>query len=173
VYPFLATGGYLPITVAVVFILGLVASTFSSSDSALTALTTSFMVDIKGADVGDESSVKKSRQRVHFAFSVLLFVCVLVFKLLNNSAIIDTLFMIAGYTYGPLLGMYCFGLFTKRVGNDKAIPYIAVASPLISYLVFISTKYFLGYVFGFEILLVNAFLTFAGIYLTSRSHRSV
>jgi Na+/proline symporter len=165
VYPFIATGGYLPVIASVVFLLGLIASTCASSDSALTALTTSFVFDILGKDKDDEEQLKRSRQKVHLGFSVLLLITVLLFKALNDKSIIDALFTIAAYTYGPLLGMFTFGFFTKHQVFDKAIPYIAVASPLVSFILSIGCKSFFGYSFGYEILVINASLTMLGMYL--------
>lgn len=166
VFPFLATGGALPSLVAIVFLLGLIASTCSSSDSALTALTTSFVVDILGKGNEEELKLKKTRQLVHLSFSVVLLLAVLLFKAINNSSIIDVLFTIAAYTYGPLLGMYAYGLFMKRTANDDVIPYVAIASPLVSYGIYAVSNCCFGYTFGFEILVVNAGLTFAGIYFS-------
>jgi len=165
VYPFIATGGYLPVIASVVFLLGLIASTCASSDSALTALTTSFVFDILGKDKDDEEQLKRSRQKVHLGFSVLLLITVLLFKALNDKSIIDALFTIAAYTYGPLLGMFTFGFFTKHQVFDKAIPYIAVASPLVSFILSIGCKSLFGYSFGYEILVINASLTMLGMYL--------
>jgi len=165
VYPFIATGGYLPILASVVFLLGLIASTCASSDSALTALTTSYVFDILGRNKADEGQLKRTRQRVHLGFSVLLLITVLLFKLLNDKSIIDALFTIAAYTYGPLLGMFAFGFLTKHQVYDKAIPYIAIASPLISFAISSSSNALFGYAFGYEILVVNALLTMLGMYL--------
>jgi len=165
VYPFIATGGYLPLIASVVFLLGLIASTCASSDSALTALTTSYVFDILGKDKANEEQLKKTRQKVHLGFSVLLLITVLLFKALNDKSIIDALFTIAAYTYGPLLGMFAFGFFTKLNVNDKAIPFIAVASPAVAFGISLSSKALFGYAFGYEILVVNAGLTMLGMFL--------
>jgi len=169
VYPFIATGGYLPIIASVVFLLGLIASTCASSDSALTALTTSFVFDILGKDKADESNLKKTRQRVHLGFSVLLLITVLLFKALNNKSIIEALFTIAAYTYGPLLGMFAFGFFTKFSVYDKAIPFITIASPILSFVISYGSNKLFGYSFGYEILIVNASLTMLGMYLLRKN----
>lgn len=163
VYPFLATGGHLPIIVSVVFLLGLIASTCASSDSALTALTTSFVFDILGKSKEDEIHLKKTRHRVHIVFSLVLLVTVLLFKVLNNKDIIDALFTMAAYTYGPLLGMYAFGFFSKANVKDRYVPYVAILSPIVSYFISFFANRYLSYSFGFEILVVNAFLTIAGM----------
>ena len=169
VYPFIATGGYLPIIASVVFLLGLIASTCASSDSALTALTTSFVFDILGKDKAEESNLKKTRQRVHLGFSVLLLITVLLFKALNDKSIIEALFTIAAYTYGPLLGMFAFGFFTKFSVYDKAIPFITIASPILSFVISYGSNKLFGYSFGYEILLVNASLTMLGMYLLRKN----
>ena len=165
VYPFIATGGYLPLIASVVFLLGLVASTCASSDSALTALTTSFTFDILGKNKIDESKLKKTRQKVHIGFSVLLLLTVILFKVLNNKSIIDAIFTIAAYTYGPLLGMYAFGFLTKFTIKDKYMPVIAIMSPIISFALTIISKSVVGYSFGYEILVVNALLTMIGMFI--------
>jgi len=164
VYPYLATRGFLPAITAVVFLLGLIASTCSSSDSALTALTTSYVYDIMGKSRDDENKLKKTRQRVHLGFSVLLLVIVMLFKLLNNNSIIDALFTIAAYTYGPLLGLYAFGFFSKLKVKDRLVPAIAIASPILSYVIYIVAKQAFGFTFGFEILAINAGLTIGGMF---------
>lgn len=165
VYPLLATGGYLPSIVALIFILGLIASTCASSDSALTALTTSFVVDILGKEKDEENRLRKTRQRVHLLFSFLLLVTVLIIQALNDKSIIDAIYLIAAYTYGPLLGMYAFGLFTKHQVRDRFVPVIAILSPIVAWICFYITDACLSYKIGNEILLLNGCLTFIGLYL--------
>jgi len=168
-FPLIATQGYLPPLVAVVFMIGLVAAAYSSADSALTALTTSFTVDILQADKRmDEGQLKRLRMKVHVGVSAVLVCVILFFHAINNSSVISAIFTIAGYTYGPLLGFYSFGLFLKRVVTDKAVPYIAVISPLLTLAIDrCSELVFNGYEFGFELLLVNGFITFTGLLLFS------
>ena len=159
---FAATGrlGQLPMAL---FVLGIVAASFSSADSALTALTTSYCVDIK-----QRNNDERLRKIVHKVMAIVLVVAVLIFRWLNSTSVIDAVYIIVGYTYGPLLGMFGFGLFTRRKVNDKKVPYVAVASPLLSFLVdYVSTNVF-GYRFGYELLLLNGLITFCGMMIFSR-----
>lgn len=162
---------YLGPVAGIVFLIGLISAAFPSADGALTSLTTSVSIDFLGLEKKDEISEKaktKTRYKVHITIAVIFFVCILIFRSLNDKAIIDKLFTIAGYTYGPLLGLFTFGLFTKRQVNDKVTPCIAVLSPIICYfLSAYSVQMFNGYKFGFELLLLNGFLTFMGLRIFS------
>ena len=172
-YPLLAVDGHLGLAVGVLFVLGLIAAAYSSADSALTSLTTSFSIDILEVDKKDEKSAKKQRMQVHIAMSVVLIIVILIFRVINNDSVISQLFTAAGYTYGPLLGMYAFGLFTKRTVNDKHVPFIAVLSPILSYVLdLFCADLFGGYEIGFEILLINGFITFLGLLISSLSKSS-
>jgi Na+/proline symporter len=153
----------------IVFILGIIAAAFSSADSTLTALTTTFMVDILGIDVTkDSKQTQKKKMIVHLCFSILTFLALLIFKWINDDSVINAVFRIAGYTYGPLLGLFAFGLFTRRRAIDKVVPAIAVLSPVLTYFINAYSDYILfGYKFGFELLLVNGFLTFTGLWIFS------
>jgi Na+/proline symporter len=163
-FPLIATQGGMQSIVSLLFILGLIAAAYSSADSALTALTTSFTVDILGHKDKDEHDLKRTRFKVHIMFSVLLMVLILIFRLVNDQSVISALFTVAGYTYGPLLGMYSFGLFTRWKVRDRAMPFIAIASPLICiFLNIYSEELFHGYKFGFELLIVNGIITFLGM----------
>ena len=163
-FPLVATRGGLSPLVSMFFILGLIAAAYSSADSALTALTTSFTVDILGKGEEKESVLKKVRFRVHIMFSFILLVVILVFRLINDQSVISALYTIAGYTYGPLLGMYAFGLFTRWKVRDKLVPYVAIISPLICVVLnTFSEQLFWGYKFGFELLIVNGLVTFLGM----------
>jgi Na+/proline symporter len=162
---------YLGPVAGVVFLIGLISAAFPSADGALTSLTTSVSIDFLGLDKRDIPEKQKTRIRyiVHMTIALLFFISVMIFSVVNDEAVIDKLFTIAGYTYGPLLGLYSFGLFTKRVVKDKVTPFIAILSPVICY--FLSTysvQLFNGYKFGFELLLLNGFLTFAGLWAFSR-----
>lgn len=163
---------YLGPVAGVVFLIGLISAAFPSADGALTSLTTSVSIDFLGLEKNKtlaEAAKTKIRYVVHISIALIFFISILIFKTLNNKAIIDELFTIAGYTYGPLLGLYSFGLFTKRMVNDRITPFIAVASPVICYfLSMYSEELFNGYRFGFELLLVNGLLTFSGLLLFSR-----
>jgi Na+/proline symporter len=170
VFPFLATQGYLPVSVGVLFILGLIAAAYSSADSALTSLTTSVTVDIIGIKNKPEHVVKQLRMTAHVAMSVLLFLVIMAFAALRNENVITTLFKAAGYTYGPLLGLFMLGLFTRINIKGRYVPVVAVVSPALCYVLNIfSETWFNGYQFGFEILLLNGFLTVAGLLLLRTS----
>ncbi len=163
---------YLGPVAGLVFLIGLISAAFPSADGALTSLTTSVSIDFLGLDRREGlSEIARTRIRyiVHISIALIFFISVLIFSKLNDKAVIDKLFTIAGYTYGPLLGLYSFGLFTKRVIKDKATPYIAVLSPLIC---FFLSKYSVellnGYKFGFELLLLNGLLTYIGLFMFSK-----
>ena len=150
-----------PLT-SVIFILGMVAAAFSSADSALTALTTSYCVDICGR-AGDE----RLRRRVHIGMAAVFVVFILLFRVLNSTSVIDAIYILCSYTYGPLLGLFAFGLLTGRRANDRFVPYICVASPVACYLLDLTVGQLTGYRFGYELLMLNGLLTFSGLYLSS------
>ena len=162
-FPLIATR-YLSPVVTIFFIIGLVAAAYSSADSALTSLTTSFTVDILNGTSLPEKQLQRLRKMVHIGISLVLLVVILIFKLINNQNVISAIFTAAGYTYGPLLGFYSFGLFTKYKVRDRWVPVIAIVSPLISYIISShSVSWFNGYQFGFELLIMNGLLTFLGM----------
>ena len=115
----------------ILFVTGIIAAAFSSADSALAALTTSFSVDILGVQHDDAEKAKRKRMVIHICISVVFALIIMLFKAVNNKSVIDAIYIIASYTYGPLLGLYAFGLFTRLQTNDRAVPYIAVAAPLL------------------------------------------
>ncbi len=160
---------YLGTAAGIVFIIGLISAAYSSADSALTSLTTSFSIDILELDKKFKNNgklLKKNRYMVHVGMSIIIIFVILLFKLINNQAVIAQLFTFAGYTYGPLLGLYAFGLFTKLNVNDKLIPVIAIIAPIISYFISsYSTELFNGYQIGFELLIINGLITFIGLIL--------
>jgi Na+/proline symporter len=162
---------YLGPMAGVVFLIGLISAAFPSADGALTSLTTSFSIDFLGLNKRaglSEKSKTRIRYFVHISIAFIFFLCILIFRSLNDKAVIDKLFTIAGYTYGPLLGLFTFGLFTKRKVLDKATPFIAVLSPVICYLLStFSVQLFNGYKFGFELLLLNGFITYCGLWIFS------
>jgi solute:Na+ symporter, SSS family len=166
---------YLGPTAGIVFLVGLISAAFPSADGALTSLTTVVSIDFLGLNRREgisEKTATRIRYGVHLSIAVLFFISILVFSTLNNKAIIDKLFTIAGYTYGPLLGLYSFGLFTGRIPNDKATPFIAVLSPVICFFLSkYSVQLFNGYKFGFELLLMNGLLTYAGLFAFSRKKK--
>ena len=172
-YPTIALK-YLGIVPAMVFMLGLTAATFATTDSALTALTTSFCVDFLGFNKGDAINSKNKvnlRHWVHIGFSGLMFITIILFNAINNAAVVTAIFKVASYTYGPLLGLYGFGLFMKnRQVRDKLVPFICLISPAVCCFLSTSSKELLGgYVFDNELIIVNGLITFAGLLLTSKS----
>ena len=171
-FPAIAASGNLGIAVAIFFILGLIAAAYSSADSALTALTTSFSIDILDIEKKyDEKKQVKIRKQIHIAISLLLIIVMLIFKYaIADKSVINKLFQFAGYTYGPLLGLYAFGLFTKWKVKDKLVPVIAIAAPILSYFISLNSLVWFGFEFGFFILILNGFLTFLGLILVRRKH---
>jgi Na+/proline symporter len=168
-FPLIATQGYLPPAVTIFFMIGLVAAAYSSADSALTSLTTSFTVDILDASGLPEKELQSLRKKVHIGISAVLLVVILLFRAINNQSVISAIFTVAGYTYGPLLGFYSFGLFTKLRVKDRWVPAVAVASPLICYIISANSEaWFKGYSFGFELLILNGLVSFLGLLLLSR-----
>ena len=158
------TSSISPLT-SYIFMLGMVAAAFSSADSALTALTTSYCVDICGRP-DDE----RLRRRVHIAMAGVFVVFILLFRVLNSTSVIDAIYILCSYTYGPLLGLFAFGLLTKRHANDRLVPYICVASPIICYLLDLLVGQLTGYRFGYELLMLNGFLTFLGLWLSVKTN---
>ncbi len=166
-FPTLVTQGYMPQVVGILFFLGLIAAAYSSADSALTALTTSFTIDILNTKELNEEKLKRVRQWVHVFISVLMILVIIIFNAFNDRSVIDSIFTIAGYTYGPLLGLYAFGLFTSYQVKDRAVPVISVLSPILCVLLNrYSQVLFGGYKFGFELLIVNGAITFLLLFLT-------
>ncbi|TPV34011.1 sodium:solute symporter [Paucihalobacter ruber] len=167
-FPLLAKNN-LGVGVFVFFLIGLIAAAYSSADSALTSLTTSFSIDI--LDIEKKYDVPKQvriRKRIHILISLLLIAVIIIFKyVIKNESVIAKLFVFAGYTYGPLLGLYAFGLFTKWQVRDKLVPLIAILSPILSYIISVNSTKWLGFEFGFFILILNGFLTFLGLILIS------
>jgi solute:Na+ symporter, SSS family len=154
----------------IIFFIGLIAAAYSSADSALTSLTTSFSIDILKLDKRNITEKKKTEIRyiVHIFTALVLLAVIVLFRVINDDAVINKLFTFAGYTYGPLLGLFSFGLFLKREVKDKWIPIVAIISPIISFIIsYNSERLLYGYKFGFELLLLNALLCFLGIYILS------
>lgn len=168
---------YLGPVAGVVFLIGLISAAFPSADGALTSLTTAVSIDFLNLEKREGLTEKhKTRIRyiVHLSIAFIFFICVLMFSILNDRAVIDKLFTIAGYTYGPLLGLYSFGLFTKRKVNDRLTPFIAILSPVICYILSsYSVELFNGYKFGFELLLLNGLITYTGLWIFSRKPDNV
>ncbi len=167
ILPFFAAEGHLGFATLVLFTIGIIAAAFSSADSALTALTTSFCIDILGIERTDDKEAEKKRKWSHFFISVVFIGFILLFKAANNDSIIDAIYTIASYTYGPLLGLFVFGLFTKWRPRDRFVPYVAIASPFICFTIDRVVYQSTGYQFGYEMLMFNGLLTFTGLALLS------
>lgn len=172
-FPMIATGNYFPAIVGVLFIIGLISSAYSAAGSALTALTTSFTVDILGTKGKTEQAVVKVRKRVHIGMAVVMGMVIFVFNLLNNTSVIDAVYILASYTYGPILGMFAFGIFTKKQVRDRYIPVVAILSPILCYVLQKNSQtWFNGYQFSYELLIFNALFTFIGfcLLIQKKSH---
>ena len=166
-YPTLATQGGLGLAVGLLFLLGLIAAAYSSADSALTSLTTSFCVDFLNIEQMPKEKQSSLRKRVHIGFSLLLVFVIILFKQINDQSVIAAVFTAAGYTYGPLLGLFAFGLFSKRKVKDQVVPAIAVISPIACYVLSFNAISWFGFSLGFELLILNGLLTFLGVLLFS------
>lgn len=169
--PSMVASGALGTTAAVCFVVGIVAAAFSSADSALTALTTGVCVDFLDISRLAPAAACRMRKAVHVAVSLLSVVCILLFHAFNDRGLLDAVYMLVGYTYGPLLGLYAIGLFTRVRVRDGAVPYICVASPLLCLLLQRVSEHCWGYSPGYEILIINGALTFAGVWAASAVRR--
>ncbi|MDO8929115.1 MAG: sodium:solute symporter, partial [Bacteroidota bacterium] len=166
-FPMLALQHFGLIT-GILFLLGIVSAAYSSADSALTALTTSFCIDFLNVDPKNPNS-KPKRIKVHIAFSVLMFLVILLFWFINNDSVVTAVFKVAGYTYGPLLGLFAFGILTKKQVHDRYVPILGLLSPVITYIININSEAWLGgYKFGFELLLLNGLIMFTGLLLLTK-----
>jgi Na+/proline symporter len=163
-YPMLALGGEFGTLAAVTFLLGIIAASYASSDSALTALTTSFCIDFLRIEKFKEAKREKLKQRVHLGFSALFFVVIGLFHIFNTQELIAAVFNLAGYTYGPLLGLFSFGLFTKYGVKDKFVPFVCVASPIITFMLEMQAQTLFGG-FGFAKLILNGAVCFLMLWL--------
>ncbi len=159
--PMFAATGSMGQTVVILFTIGIVAASFSSADSALTALTTSLCVDIL-----EKSKDERLRRKTHIAVAAAFVLCIMAFRLVDSSSMIDAIYVLCSYTYGPLLGMFAFSIFTRLSVRDRAVPFIAVASPLLCFALDKAVEHYTGYRFGYELLMLNGLLTFAGLYIT-------
>ena len=172
--PSLVAGGTLGSAVVIPFSIGIVAAAFSSADSALTSLTTSLCIDILHIEECQlpEKEAKRLRRRVHLGVCAAFLACILLFRAANSRSVIDAIYVMASYTYGPLLGLYAFGIFTRRTVPARPVPYIAVAAPLVCALLDAISPALWGYKFGYELLLLNGALTFCGLWLSSNIRRT-
>ena len=160
--PMFAASGELGELVVVCFTIGIVAASFSSADSALTSLTTSFCVDIC-----QRPSDESLRRKVHLALAVLFVAFILLFRMMNSSSVIDAIYTLCSYTYGPLLGLFAFALTTSRKPREGFVPFIALLSPCLCYVIDQTSQTLWNYRFGYELLMLNGLLTFIGLWLTS------
>ena len=173
-FPEVALNGNLGLGIGIVFILGLIAAAYSSADSALTSLTTSYCVDFLAIEKRPKELQKGIRKRVHIWMSVLLVIVIIIFRYVLEDNVISSLLQVASYTYGPLLGLFAFGIFTKFQIHDRYVWLIAILSVVISYILnFYSRQWFGGYIFGFELLAVNGLITFTGLLLVRKSANEV
>lgn len=177
VFPLIALD-HLGVFAALVFIIGLTAATFNSADSVLTTLTTSFCIDFLGFEHDSEKRTESDKTRlrhlVHASFAVVLLIVIVLCKYINQTSVLDAIFTIAAYTYGPLLGLFAYGLFTKLPVNDKFIPVVCAIPPVLSWILYQNSEaWFNGYKFSYELLLINGLLTFFGLYLTSFTRKEI
>ena len=155
----------------VIFLLGITSAAYSSADSALTSLTTSFCVDFLKMDKGNFKARNRDKIIVHLGFSLALFAVINVFYFINDDSVINSIFKVATYTYGPLLGLFTFGICSKRNLMDKLVPYVCILGPVISYFIYKnSTLIFFGYQIGFELLLINGCITILGLMMISKKN---
>lgn len=161
--PAFAATGRLGEAVVVFFTVGIVAASFSSADSALTSLTTTYCVDLRECPADE-----RLRRRAHVAVALLFVLFILLFRAVNSTSLLDAIYVLCSYTYGPLLGMFGFALFVRREVTDRLVPYIAVASPMLCYVIDTVTTSLTGYRFGYELLMLNGLLTFLGLWVTGR-----
>lgn len=165
-FPMIATGNYFPGIVGILFIIGFISAAYSAAGSALTALTTSFTVDILNAHRKDEAELSMTRKWVHLGMAVIMGVIIYVFNLLNSTSVIDAIYTLASYTYGPILGLFAFGIFNKRQIYDRYTPLVAVAAPILCYILQShSEQWFNGYQMSYELLILNAIFTYIGLWI--------
>jgi len=165
ILPMFATQGYLGHGILILFTIGIIAATFSNSDSALTAMTTSVCIDLLQTDKETPQKALHTRHIVHIVLSLILICSICIVRAMNDKSVIDAIYTIASYTYGPLLGMFAFGLFTHRLTRDRYVPYVALASPILCYLLNVAVGNIYNYHFGYELLIVNSAITFIGLWI--------
>jgi len=170
-FPFIATGGHFPLIVGILFVVGLISAAYAAAGSALTALTTSFTIDIlQSVKKNTDEDVARIRKRVHIGMAATMGLVIIIINLLNNTSVINAVYILASYTYGPILGMFVFGIFTKKVVRDKYIPVVAILSPIVCFIIDSHSKaWFWGYEFSHDRLILNAFLTFVGLLILTKN----
>lgn len=169
-FPLIATGGYFPIIVGVLFIIGLISAAYAAAGSALTALTTSFTVDIlHDRFKQSEKQLTSTRKKVHIGMAIIMTLVIIVINALNNTSVIDAVYILASYTYGPILGMFAYGIFSKKQVHDRFIPLVAIIAPILCYILQSNSEvWFNGYQFSYEILIFNALFTATGFAICSK-----
>ena len=172
-YPILAIK-YMGGLTGILFLIGIIAAAFSSADSALTALTTAFSIDFLGVDVNNnDKKTHRIKAIVHLGVSITLILVILIFNTVNNKSVISQLFTVAGYTYGPLLGLFTFALINWRKAMDKLVPLLAISAPIIAYIIKLFIEKHTGYKFGFEFLILNGLVMFLLLLIFSRPYTNV
>jgi Na+/proline symporter len=171
-FPAVATSSYFPIIVGILFIIGLISAAYSAAGSALTSLTTSFTVDILGIKNKSDEQITTLRQKVHIAMAVLMAATILVFGIINSTSVIDAVYILASYTYGPILGLFAFGIFVKKSVRSRWIPLIAILSPVLCFIIQQNSElWFNGYHMSYELLILNAAFTFIGLCLLIKKNK--
>ncbi len=164
IFPVIATGHWLPVIVGVLFIIGFVSSAYNAAGSALTALTTSFTIDILGVKGKSDEQITRTRRWVHVGMAVIMGLCIVMFNILNSTSVIDAVYILASYTYGPIMGLFGFTIIVRRPVHDRFVPLVALLAPCICLVLDLNSERWLGgYKFSYELLILNAFLTFAGM----------
>lgn len=173
-FPALSLQGYFPMIISVIFIIGLISALFPSADGALTAVTSSFCVDLIGLNDNNnltEKQKRSTRLKIHLTFTIVFFVLIMIFKMINNKGIVYLIMEVAGYTYGPLLGLFAFGIFTKRVINIKfAIVAVSILAPILTFVINETVTSFTAYRIGVELIILNGLLTFIGLWIVSKKN---
>ena len=169
IFPALSLQGYFPMALSVIFIIGLISALFPSADGALTAVTSSYCVDLLNLNENQqktEQQKKKLRMKVHLVFTVIFFLLIMVFKAINDKSIVYLIMEIAGYTYGPLLGLFAFGILTKyQIHKKYSILAVTLLAPIFTYIINYLVTNFTDYRIGVELIILNGFLTFVGLWL--------
>jgi len=160
--PYFAASGRLGTTVVILFTIGIVAASFSSADSALTALTTTYCLNIR-----ERPYDIFLRKRVHLLMAVIFTVLIVAFRYVNSTNVIDAIYTLCSYTYGPLLGIFAYGIFCRRGAADRWVPYIAVISPVLCFILQQVSTYYFDYQFGYELLMINGLITMIMLYISS------
>ena len=161
----MATHPAIPVVVGILFVLGLISAAYSAAGSALTSLTTSFTVDILGAHKKqDEKRLTRTRKMVHIGMSAIMGIVIIVFYYLSEEDAISAVYTLASYTYGPILGLFVFGMFGKKPVHDRLVPVVCILAPALSWVIQWALKHYLGYTTSFELLIINAILTIAGLF---------